>query len=74
MGPVLRALASPFLCAVPGPVGFRARRHFAFARAGQLWMNDIMHGPVVSTEGRTRRKTFHIAFLDGTIRRAGGRS
>ena len=33
-----------------------------------------MHGPVVSTEGRTRRKTFLIAFLDDATRRAGGRS
>ena len=27
------------------------RRRFAFDKAGELWMSDVMHGPAVSTEG-----------------------
>jgi transposase InsO family protein len=44
------------------------RRRFAFARAGELWMSDVMHGPSVVVEGRTRRKTYLIAFLDDATR------
>ena len=39
------------------------RRRFAFRDAGELWMSDVMHGPKVS-DGRRRRKTFLIAFID----------
>ena len=39
------------------------RRRFAFRDAGELWMSDVMHGPKV-TDGRRRRKTFLIAFID----------
>jgi len=44
------------------------RRRFAFARAGELWMSDVMHGPAVSVEGRTRRKAYLIAFIDDATR------
>jgi transposase InsO family protein len=44
------------------------RRRFAFARAGQMWMSDVMHGPSVSVEGRRRRKAYLIAFLDDATR------
>lgn len=44
------------------------RRRFAFARAGQLWMSDVMHGPSVPDEDRRRRKTYLIAFLDDATR------
>jgi len=44
------------------------RRRFAFAHAGELWMSDVMHGPAVTTEGRTRRKAYLIAFLDDATR------
>ena len=44
------------------------RRRFAFARAGELWMSDVMHGPSVNVEGRTRRKSCLIAFLDDATR------
>jgi len=44
------------------------RRRFAFARAGELWMSDVMHGPPVAVEGRARRKTYLIAFLDDATR------
>ena len=44
------------------------RRRFAFARAGQLWMSDVMHGPPVTLQGRVRRKTYLIACLDDATR------
>jgi len=44
------------------------RRRFAFERAGQLWMSDVMHGPSVVVQGRQRRKTYLIAFLDDATR------
>lgn len=49
----------------PGPTD---RRRFAFANAGQLWTSDVMHGPSVTLEGRRRRKTYLIAFLDDATR------
>jgi transposase InsO family protein len=50
------------------PPGDLDRRRFAFARAGQLWMSDVMHGPSVVVQGRQRRKTYLIAFLDDATR------
>jgi len=44
------------------------RRRFAFARAGQLWMSDVMHGPGVTVGNRTRRKTYLIALIDDATR------
>jgi transposase InsO family protein len=44
------------------------RRRFAFARAGQLWMSDVMHGPTVGVGGGVRRKAYLIAFLDDATR------
>ncbi len=44
------------------------RRRFAFARAGQLWMSDVMHGPSVTVGDRIRRKTYLIAFIDDATR------
>jgi transposase InsO family protein len=46
----------------------RDRRRFAFERAGQLWMSDVLHGPGVSIADRTRRKTYLIAFIDDATR------
>ena len=43
------------------------RRRFAFRYAGELWMSDVMHGPKVS-DGRKRRKTFLMAFIDDATR------
>jgi hypothetical protein len=44
------------------------RRRFAYQRAGELWMSDVMHGPAVSgTQGR-RRKTYLIGLLDDATR------
>jgi putative transposase len=44
------------------------RRRFAYERAGQLWMSDVMYGPSVVVQGRQRRKTYLIAFLDDATR------
>jgi transposase InsO family protein len=44
------------------------RRRFAFARAGELWMSDVMHGPSVLVGERTKRKTYLIAFIDDATR------
>ena len=44
------------------------RRRFAYARAGQLWMSDVMHGPSVPGKDRRKRKTYLIAFLDDATR------
>lgn len=44
------------------------RRRFAFQRAGELWMSDVMHGPRVLVGDRTRRKTYLLAFLDDATR------
>jgi transposase InsO family protein len=44
------------------------RRRFAYVRAGQLWMSDVMHGPAVPADDRRKRKTYLIAFLDDATR------
>jgi len=44
------------------------RRRFAFEKAGQLWMSDVMHGPAVTVAGRQKRKTYLIAFIDDATR------
>lgn len=46
----------------------RDRRRFAFQKAGELWMSDVMYGPTVFVGDRTRRKTYLIAFLDDATR------
>lgn len=51
-----------------GAASHADRRRFAFERAGQLWMSDVMHGPPVTVPGRGRRKTYLIAFLDDATR------
>jgi putative transposase len=43
------------------------RRRFAYLKAGELWMSDVMHGPAVLV-GKQRRKAYLIAFLDDATR------
>lgn len=43
------------------------RRRFAFEKAGEMWMSDVMHGPSVMVDGR-KRKAYLIAFLDDATR------
>ena len=44
------------------------RRRFAFEKANELWMSDVMHGPAVFSEGRRKRKSYLIALLDDATR------
>lgn len=44
------------------------RRAFAYARAGELWMSDVMHGPSVTVAERVRRKCYLVAFIDDATR------
>lgn len=48
--------------------GGEDRRRFAYRQAGQLWMSDVMHGPAVIDDGRRKKKTYLIAFLDDATR------
>ncbi len=65
---VYRLLHAEGLMTPPGAVADGTdRRRFSFRYAGQLWMSDVMHGPAVA-DGRRRRKTRLIAFLDDATR------
>jgi transposase InsO family protein len=44
------------------------RRRFSYEKAGELWMSDVMHGPAVAVDGKRRRKTYLISFLDDATR------
>lgn len=50
------------------PGGDKDRRRFAFEKAGELWMSDVMHGPAVTVQGKVRRKSYLIGFLDDATR------
>lgn len=43
------------------------RRSFRHPEPGDLWMGDVLHGPVVLSEGRLR-KSYVIAFIDSATR------
>ena len=51
----------------PGTPTSKDHRRFAFEKAGDLWMSDVMHGPSVIVESK-RRKTYLIAFIDDATR------
>lgn len=51
----------------PAEASSKDRRRFAFDKAGELWMSDVMHGPAVVAEGR-RRKTYLLALIDDATR------
>lgn len=44
------------------------RRRFAYDRAGELWMSDVMHGPAVTTENGRKRKAYLIGLIDDATR------
>lgn len=44
------------------------RRRFAYEKAGELWMSDVMHGPAVTAEGARKRKTYLVGLLDDATR------
>jgi transposase InsO family protein len=52
----------------PGEPVDKDRRRFAFDKAGELWMSDVMHGPSVTVEGKKKRKTYLIALIDDATR------
>jgi putative transposase len=43
-------------------------RHFAYERACELWMSDVMHGPAVVVSGRRKQKTYLICVIDDATR------
>src|SRR6266542_3535254 len=51
----------------PGEPSSKDHRRFAFEKAGDLWMSDVMHGPAVSVAGK-KRKAYLIAFIDDATR------
>ena len=53
---------------VPEDPTSKDRRHFAFERAGELWMSDVMHGPAISGAGRRKQKAYLIGLLDDATR------
>jgi putative transposase len=53
--------------ATEGATG-KDRRRFAFEKANELWMSDVMHGPAVFGEGRRKRKSYLIGLLDDATR------
>lgn len=65
---VNRLLAKEGLMRSAEPATSTDRRRFAFAHPGELVMSDVMHGPTVAVDGKGRRKTYLIAFLDDATR------
>jgi putative transposase len=51
----------------PGEPTSKDHRRFAFEKAGDLWMSDVMHGPAVTVGGK-KRKAYLIAFIDDATR------
>jgi len=48
--------------------GLRERRSFLVAHAGDLWVGDVMHGPLALTRSERARKTYLINILDAATR------
>jgi transposase InsO family protein len=44
------------------------RRRFAFEKANELWMSDVMHGPSFLDKDRRKRKSYLIGLLDDATR------
>lgn len=51
----------------PPEASSKDRRHFAYEKAGELWMSDVMHGPSVPVTDR-KKKTYLIALIDDATR------
>lgn len=51
----------------PSEPSTKDRRRFAFEKAGELWMSDVMHGPAISVSGR-QRKAYLVALIDDATR------
>ena len=46
----------------------RERRAFRHAKAGDMWMGDVMHGPVVLAPDQKLRKSYLHLFIDSAVR------
>lgn len=53
---------------LPASPTSKDHRRFAYQRAGELWMSDVMHGPAVVVGGRRKQKTYLIGLLDDATR------
>jgi transposase InsO family protein len=51
----------------PSEPSTKDRRRFAFEKACELWMSDVMHGPAISVSGR-QRKVYLVALIDDATR------
>jgi len=56
------------MCKKPECPTTKDRRHFAFEKAGEMWMSDVMHGPAVVVSGRRKQKAYLIGLLDDATR------
>jgi putative transposase len=56
------------MCKAPECPSTKDRRHFAYQKAGELWMSDVMHGPAVVVSGRRKQKTYLIGLIDDATR------
>lgn len=54
--------------AAPEDPTSKDRRRFAFEKAGELWMSDVMHGPSVVVDAKKKRKAYLLALLDDATR------
>lgn len=52
----------------PSETSNKDRRHFAYEKAGELWMSDVMHGPCVPFSEKKMKKVYLIAMLDDATR------
>lgn len=52
----------------PGETTGKDRRHFAYEKAGELWMSDVMHGPSVPLSDKKKKKAYLIALIDDATR------
>lgn len=52
----------------PGETSSKDRRHFAYEKAGELWMSDVMHGPSVPIGDKKKKRAYLIALIDDATR------
>lgn len=65
---VHRLLCSRDLARSPSAPASSDRRRFAFEKANEMWMSDVMHGPAVLDPSGKKRKSYLIALLDDSTR------
>lgn len=65
---VHRVLAARGISARPSRGPSAERRSFLHEHAGDLWMGDVMHGPLVVAPDRRLRKSYLVSQLDAATR------